>query len=210
VQKIYLFSTTPHKDVVHVPSLSIKYLQPQIDFLQYNYFIITSKQTIAALQKYENFDLLPALCVSEKTALAYKEIGGKVLCTGDGYGKSLVAKIKEFSQETQWLYPRAKIVASDFAQQARENGFCIDEAIVYVSSCSQAIRDIKMEQDGVLIFTSPSSVKCFLQTHTILKGHKVIVIGHTTAHLLPEDVKPYISEINSVEHCVKIAKKMQE
>ena len=204
-QKIYLFSLSAHPDTIHIPSLDVEHRSPEIDFTNYDYFLITSKQAIKALENYDNLLLAPAICVSTKTAEAYQKIGGEVLDVGDGYGKSLVAKVEAHDKKSRWLYLRAKSIASDFVAVLQNKGYAIDEKIVYESECSQAILNVDVEEDAILIFTSPSSVKCFLKTHSFSKKHKVVAIGTTTQQALPENVSAQVCDASSIESCVKIA-----
>jgi uroporphyrinogen-III synthase len=206
-KKIYLFATSKSKYTINVKSLDVRLLKPDIDFSKYDYLIITSKQTIKALEQYDKKDFIdtPALCVSTKTSNEYQSFGGKILATGDGYGDNLIKNIRQFSKETRWLYLRAEFIASDFAQRSKEEGYLIDEAILYVSECSQEILNIRVDDDSTLIFTSPSSIECFLKNNTIHSNAKVIVIGTTTAASLPEGVKYEISQNTSIESCVEAA-----
>lgn len=206
---IYLFSISSHPDAISVNSLSIKFIKPEINFFNYDYLIITSKQTSEALKQYELKDYIDksALCVSTQSALSYEKLGGKVLDIGGGYGDNLVNKIKELPQDTKWLYLRAKVVASNFVELCQNDGYYIDEAVVYESDCSQEILDVKVEDDATLIFTSPSSLHCFLKTHNINKHSKIIVIGKTTAKALPEGLECQISKKTTIESCIEIALK---
>ena len=206
---IYLFSTSSHPQAININSLDIKYLKPKIDFSNYDYLIITSKQSSESLKQYdrEDFINIPALSVSTQSALSYEKLGGKILDIGGGYGDNLISKIKSFPKSTKWLYLRAKIVASDFVELCREDGYEIDEAILYESSCSEEIMNLNIEEESILIFTSPSSVRCFLKNHTIHKKSKVIVIGKTTAAALGEEIEYTISEKTTVESCLVAAKR---
>ncbi len=201
---IYLFSISSHPDAISVNSLDIKLLKPHIDFLKYDYFIVTSKQTSESLKQYLHIELKPALCVSTASAASYEKISGKVLEIGDGYGDNLVEKIKKYPKNTKWLYLRAKIVASKFVATCREDGYDIDEVIVYESDCSKAIENVKIQEGGTLIFTSPSSVKCFLKNHTIGMNSKVIVIGKTTAKALPETTHYELAPKTTIDACLKL------
>ena len=202
---IYLFSISSHPHAKSINSLDIKLLKPEINFSKYDYFIITSKQTSEALKQYENKKLKPALCVSVVSASSYENIGGKVLEIGGGYGDNLVEKIKKYPKSTKWLYLRAKIVASSFVRICQDDGFNIDEIIVYESDCSQEIWHVEVEDEAVLIFTSPSSVECFLKNHKISPHAKIIVIGKTTAKALPNNLKYIISEKKTIQSCIELA-----
>jgi len=202
----YLFSTSSHPDAISVNSLDILFFQPKIHFSNYDYLIISSKQISYALQqyKYESYKDKKALCVSKKTAFSFQKIDGEVLDIGNGYGDDLLKKISSHPKETKWLYLKGKIVASDFVSRAKSMGYNIDEVIMYESKCSQKIKDVSVEKNSTLIFTSPSSIECFLKNKKICNTHKVIVIGKTTAKALPKDISYIISKDNSIESCLKL------
>lgn len=204
---IYLFSISSHPNAVSVPSLTVTLLKPQIDFSKYDYLIITSKQVCESLKQYETQSYInkPALCVSQASAVSYEGLGGQVLATGGGYGDDLVGKIQEYPKDTKWLYLRAKIVASNFVQICQSDGYNIDEAIVYESDCSSEIYSVSVQEDATLIFTSPSSLNCFLKTHQFSADNTIIVIGKTTAKALPKGIKYHISEKTTIESCMELA-----
>lgn len=204
--KVYLFSTSSHPDAISINSLDITLLKPDIDFFKYDYFIVTSKQTSLALRQYtqNKIFLKDALCVSDATAKAYKKIGGNSLEIGGGYGDDLSLVIQKYPKNTKWLYLRAKVVASNFVQICKEKGFNIDEEIVYESKCSKDLMDVTIEKDATLIFTSPSSVKCFMQNNTITSLNKVIVIGQTTALALAKDISYQLAKEKTIESCLNL------
>lgn len=205
-KKIYLFSISSHPDAININSLDITFLKPTIDFKKYDYFIITSKQVSIALSQYNKSDYIfkKALCISTQTANSYKELGGDVLEIGAGYGDNLIDKIKSYPKETKWLYLRAKVVASDFVNKCNDIGYYIDESVLYSSDCSEKILSVNIEESATLIFTSPSSVKCFLKNNKINKRNSIIVIGSTTARILPKDIKFKIAKENTIESCFRL------
>lgn len=207
-KSIYLFSTTPNPHAIHVNSLFIKLLKPAIDFSKYDYLTITSKQVSEALKQYNKLEYLKkqALCVSLESAKSFRSIGGRVLDVGSGYGDTLEAKIKSYPKKTRWLYLRAKVVASDFVEKLKDAGYNIDEVILYESKCSKEIEQVKLSENAILIFTSPSGVNCFLKHHVINLKTQVVVIGTTTAKALPKGVKYHISPQNTIESCLELAK----
>jgi uroporphyrinogen-III synthase len=208
MRSLYLFSISSHPDAISINSLDITFFKPDIDFSQYDALIITSKQASKALTQYEKekYTDLPALCVSVASAQSYEDIGGKVLDIGGGYGDNLLDKIKAYPKEKKWLYLRAKVVASDFVSHCKNEGYNIDEAVIYESDCSKSIESVAVEDDAVLVFTSPSSVKCFLKTHKLTQHHSVIVIGKTTAKALPQEINYILSAKTSIDSCIEIAK----
>lgn len=204
----YLFSISSHPNAVHVNSLQITFFKPQIKFSDYDYLILTSKQASKALLQYDKKEYLdkPALCVSAQSAKSFESLGGEVLDVGSGYGDNLAEKIKEYPKSTRWLYLRAKVVASDFVSLCQNEGYNIDEAVMYASDCSAEILEVEVEPDATLIFTSPSSLKCFLKTHELSQENKIIVIGKTTAKALPEGINYQICEKTSIQSCMELVK----
>jgi uroporphyrinogen-III synthase len=202
---LYLFSISSHPKAISINSLDVTFLRPKINFSKYDYLIITSKQTSEALKQYKTQDYISkaALCVSKQSALSFEKLGGKVLDIGGGYGDNLVSHIKSYPKNTKWLYLRAKVVASDFVKICKDDGFSIDEEVVYESDCSKDIQNVKVEDDATLIFTSPSSVKCFLKNNKIKTSNFVIVIGKTTAKALPKGINFIISKETTIESCIK-------
>ena len=75
---------------------------------------------------------------------------------------------------------------------------------MYNSECSKDILNVRVEDKSTLIFTSPSSVKCFLKHNTIPQFAKVIVIGETTARSLPQGVKYLIAPEKTIESCIRL------
>jgi len=207
---IYLFSVSSHPDAIHINSLSVTFFKPDIDFRDVNYLILTSKQAVKALEQYPKEEYIDkkALCISKATAAAYIALGGEVLQTGKGYGDTLVDAIATYPKETKWLYLRAEAVASNFAAELRNEGYDIKENIVYKSECSKEILKAKVEKDAVMIFTSPSSINCYLQTHTLQPSQKIIVIGKTTAKALPKETSFILSPDTTIESCIQIARKL--
>jgi len=206
MRPIYLFSISSHPDAISVNSLDVSFLHPFIDFSLYDYMIITSKQTAKALSYYpkDAYINIPALCISKQSAKSFEALGGKVLSVGKGYGDTLVNAIKHYPKETKWLYLRAKVVASDFVAVCQKDGYSIDEVIVYETQCSKAIEEVDVDKNAILIFTSPSSVQCFLKTHLLYPSQDIVVIGKTTAKALPKNITCKIAKTPTIENCFKL------
>lgn len=206
---IYLFSLSPVKDegIKHINSLHIRTLKQYIDFSRYDYIIITSKQAIASLESFDvNWKTKKVLAISNPTAKAVAHAKGVLIEVGNGYGDNLSDIICSYPKSTRWLYLRAKEVATDFVSTCKEKGYCIDEKIVYETSCSKEILQADIPEEATLIFTSPSSIKCFLKTHNFMPLHNIIVIGKTTAQALPFGVDYSIADEPSIESCIKKAR----
>lgn len=190
---IYLFSHTPYAGVIHLPLLQTHFLHPEIDFDRYEGLIITSKQTLLALDHYERWHHLPILAISEPTARACRARGLQVIKSAQGYG----AQIASMLGTRRWLYPRPRIVAQEWARGR------VEERIVYETHCAHPEGEI--DPRGILIFTSPSIIRCFVQHFSLLPSHTVVVIGEMTARALPEGIAYHVSATPSIEACVTLA-----
>jgi len=209
-QPIYLFSISSHPDTISVNSLNIQLLQPQIDFTKYDFIIATSKQVFKALElyNYSEYSSKKFLCISNATAKSCIDTMCEVLEVGSGYGDDLSRVISNYPKDSKWLYLRAEIVASNFVEKSRKQGFSIDETTLYKSDCSDEIQNVVVSSNATLIFTSPSSVKCFYKTRSIDATHKVIVIGASTKKALPLGIICEVSPNVSIDSCVKLAKSL--
>jgi len=209
LRPIYLISKTPYEGVIHIPILTIRFLSPDINFSDYEGVVFTSKQGVLSLQSYSfDWNRLKCICVSESTAKNAREAGAIDVEIGDGYGDSIPDILGAKKRRGKWLYLRPKVVASDWVESARNRGITIDEAIVYESVCNEEMSNFPVSQEGVLIFTSPSAIRCFLLNHKILPTHDVIVIGETTKNALPAGMLSYLSEAASIEATVNLARQI--
>jgi uroporphyrinogen-III synthase len=206
LRPIYLISKTPYEGVIHIPILHIHFLTPSIDFSDYEGIIVTSKQGVEALQNYTlDWNSLKSIAVSESTARSLQEAGGKEIESADGYGESIPNVLNAKERHGKWLYLRPKIVASQWIDAARSAGIVIDEAIVYETNCSEQEIKYTIAEDGILIFTSPSTIRCFMQNYPFFPTQKVIVIGKTTQNALPTNISSHLSPIANVASAVNLA-----
>lgn len=195
--------------MIHIPVLSIRFMAPEIDFSAYEGIIVTSKQGIEALRNYPiDWKSLHCICVSEPTAEYAKQAGACHVETGTGYGASIPDVLSSRKRLGKWLYLRPVKVASFWVEEARSRGFLIDEAIVYETLCSTELIPEPVDENGVLIFTSPSSVECFLRLYPILSTNRIVVIGTTTQKALPEGVVSSLSPSTSVASAVDLARQI--
>lgn len=210
MRPIYLISKTPsHEmmDVIPIPILSIHFFTPDIDFSLYTGIIVTSKQAAQGLKHYSpDWDKLNVICVGEATASAVEALGARFVQTADGYGMNIAEMLSQ--HQGKWLYLRPKMIASSWPEHARALGITVDEVIIYETTCNERMEEIEIAPNGVLIFTSPSSIACFCKRSKILPTHCVIVIGKTTQKALPSGIKSIISAETSIVSCVKKAREI--
>ena len=208
-KNIFLFSKTSHPDVTHIPILNTLFLEPAINFDDYDAIVLTSKQAVTALEKISpKWRGVPALSIASKTEEMVRSAGGTLLDRGNGYGDSLDDIIVKNYADLRWLYPRPKVVASNFKERVKERGIVMDDVVVYETSCNQTCRDMELPENAVLIFTSPFTIECFLELYEFKTSYQVIAIGATTAKALPAEVKHLMPDTPNVDACVALAKQL--
>ena len=187
--------------------MDVTYFNASVHFPSYDYIIVTSKETVLALEKIGAWKILPVLAISEATAEFAKSRGAEVLDIAEGYGKSIVELVKNKYSDLKALYPHAKVIAFDIEGELKKLSVELDAFVIYATSCAKA-KKVELPSDAICIFTSPSSVNCFLQQYIFLPTYKIVCIGETTASALPNDLTYVLSEKTSVESTVLKAKSL--
>ena len=211
LKQIYLFSKTSHPDVTHIPILNTNFLKPNINFENYDAIVLTSKQAVTALDNIsDQWKKIPALSIASKTEDMVRSAGGTLLDRGDGYGDTLDDIIATKYASLRWLYPRPKIVASNFKERVKERGIVMDDVVVYETSCNEICKETALPEDAILIFTSPFTIECFMKFYKFKNSYRVIAIGKTTASSLPKTVNYVMPDTPNVDACVSLAVKLLE
>ena len=208
---IYLFSKTSHPDVTFVPILATEFFRPEVDFTRYDAIVLTSKQAVTALDNIgPGWTEVPVLTIADKTGEMALASGATLMSRGGGYGDTLAEIIINGYPDKKWLYPRPETVASDFGEKVRNAGVFIEDAVVYKTTCNPEAGTLEIEDDAVLIFTSPFTIDCFLHYYAFKPTHEVVAIGKTTRSALPEGVESCMPERPSVETSVRLAQSLAE
>lgn len=209
MRPIYLASLTPYEGVCHLPVITVRFLHPLIDFSQYTGIIFTSKQGIEAFRTYgDTYRLLQCLCVSDATAAHARIMGFEQVFTAFGNGDSIPDWFEQYRPGGKWLYMRPTQVATKWIDTAHSLGYQIDEAIVYETVCNPEVVSTDVKEDGILIFTSPSSVRCYMKLFPLLSTQTVIVLGETTRRSLPEWTDIRVCETPHISEAVLLARQI--
>jgi uroporphyrinogen-III synthase len=209
LRPVYLISKTPYEGVIHIPILTISFLNPTIDFTQYEGIILTSKQALIALENYTfTWENLHCICVSDSTAEAAQHAGAMHIEVGNGYGKSIPDVLHSKKRQGKWLYIRPKVIASEWLERAREQGIVVDEVVVYETICNKDANAFSISDDALLVFTSPSSIECFCASYSILPSHSIVAIGKTTQSAFKNAKEVFVSPKASVASAVQLAQEI--
>ena len=204
--KIYLLSNQKYIDVENLEVFQIEYIKSEIDLLKYDALVFTSKNAVYSLDSFnKDWKKIPSFVIAPKTASVIEKLGGKVVFTGvTSHGNEFAKELINLLKNKKVLYIKAFKTVSNLVEILKSNDILLDELVAYKTSCKKS--NIKLENNSVFIFTSPSSVECFFSQYSWKESYKAIVIGKTTAEYLPKNINYLISPQTSIDECIKLAK----
>lgn len=209
---VYLTGTTPHPNAKHLGVIHIHYLPLSFTCKGYDGLVLTSKNAVSALEfsglPWKN---LPCFVIGQATADAVKKAGGNVkFIATEAYGDVLAKDIAPLLKGKNVALVRPKEVVSDVAGFLKQSGVSVDEFIGYETRCVPCDGVSKPPSGSVIVFTSPSSVGCFLECISWDASWRAVCIGHKTASAIPPHIASYIAPAQSVDACVDMAHKLYE
>ena len=107
---------------------------------------------------------LPCLAIGKATANTIESLGGKVIYQPKTfYAVTLAEDIVSKFKDKNILYLRPKDVSFDSKTFLKNAGLTLQEQIIYETSCVTYESKDKPLKNAIIIFTSPSSIHCFLE-----------------------------------------------
>ncbi len=189
---VYILSDTPIEGAKRLPVIKQRFLDEKIDFTSYDYLIATSKNALLAAQRIDpSWKEVPLLAISDATAKKALEMGAKVAYVGkSGYGDDFAKEILgRFDPAKRYLYLRGKKVLSNLVSILQEAGFEVEERVVYETGCVECEGLKPPPKGSVIIFSSPSTIECFLRCFGWDESYKAVAIGKKTASFFPYEIK---------------------
>lgn len=207
MSKIYLLNNLPFEGVENLEVFKIEYLPSKIDLSSYDALIFTSKNAIYSLDSFnKEWKDIDSYAIAPKTASIIESYGGNVKFIGkSSHGDEFAKELIPLFNKKKVLYIRASKVVSKLNQILKDNKVNIDELITYKTVCNINTLDIELEDNSTIVFTSPSSVKCFFKKYKWNSTLRAVVIGKTTSKYLPLNIDFEISPSTSIEECIKLA-----
>jgi uroporphyrinogen-III synthase len=196
---------------ISLPMIQIKYIEIDIDFTLYDALIFTSKNGIRALEHYKyNWHQIPAYSIAKITSQEIMKYGGNLVFTGESsHGNEFAEELITQLQNKKVLYLRANKVLSSLVEILQNHNIDIDEKIVYHTVCKNYDTPKQPSKNSIIIFSSPSTIECFLDNFRWDDSYTAIAIGKTTAKYLPSNIDYIISDKTSINRCVEIAKSLE-
>jgi uroporphyrinogen-III synthase len=208
---IYILSEKKIDDAISLPMIKFKYQDISIDIDSYDAIIFTSKNGVKSLDsidksaKWKNKQIYS---IGSATTNSIKSLGADIIYEArDFYGDEFAKEIANMLKNKRVLYPRAKVVVSNLVDILTEALIDIEDIVTYETYCSDEI--YKIPKNSTIIFSSPSTIECFFKHHIWDSSYKAIAIGKKSAQYIPNGIKYYISDIQTLQGCVDYAKKLQ-
>jgi len=207
---IYLLSPLKKEDTLSLPMISFEIVADKIDFKDCDTLMFTSKQAVVSAntidKKWQNY---PSIAIGKATKEKIEELGGRVIYHPKKfYGETLANDIKEYFKDRKILYLRPETISFDSKAFLEKEGIELCEQIIYKTKCNTFSKEAKPKKGAIIIFTSPSTIRCFFKNFSWDKSYRAILIGKATKEHLPKECKYYISDEPLINSCIKKAKEI--
>ena len=205
---IYILSEKKYEGAKNLPCIVIKYINQNIDLTKYDALIFTSKNGVEALHKInKNWINIPSFSIGSATSSAIKKYSKNLVYEAkNSYGDIFAKEIKNLLKGRSVLFLRAKVVTSNLNTILVKNAVLLDECIVYESICNKCTNLKKPEKNSCIIFSSPSTIKCFFKCFPWDESYKAVVIGKVTASYMPKGIDYAFSTNTNIKSCIEKCK----
>lgn len=204
-KNIYVLSDKQVRYAKNLPMIQTIGIHSKIDITQYDALIFTSKNGVKhcdSLFSYK-WKKIPAYAISKDTAKYIKELKGKLAFTGkEKHGDEFAYELLEHLKGKKIAYLGAQSIVSNLIEVLHNNHIQCDHIPVYKTVCRDYDNKIKLPSHSIIIFSSPSTIECFLKNVEWDKSFTAISIGRTTAKYFPDFIHPIMSDTPSLKSCV--------
>lgn len=207
---IYLLSPTPKEGTIALPIIDFAITASYIDFSHSDTLMFTSKQAVVTADKIDSsWKNYPCVAIGPATKKQIEDLGGKVIYYPKSfYGETLSHDISQFFRDKKLLYLRPKEISFDSKGFLEKEGITLQEQITYETSCIQYSSEEKPLKNAIIIFTSPSTIHCFLKNFEWDESYTAVVIGKATKVHLPVDAEYVVADEPLINACIVKAKEI--
>jgi len=207
---IYLLSPLKKEGTISLPMISFEIISTKIDFSNIDTLMFTSKQAVVSTNKIDkSWTKYPSIAIGEATKNRIEELGGKVLYYPKKfYGEVLADDIKERFVNRKILYLRPEQISFDSKNFLKREGIELQEQIIYRTICKKYNQEDRPHKGSIIIFTSPSTIKCFFKNFRWDSSYIAVLIGKSTKEHLPTECKYEIADKPLIDSCIKKAKEL--
>ena len=204
---VYILTNETFEEVLNYPVIRINFLSPSFSFENIDYLLFTSKNGVRAVDRLtDEWKKFPSFAIGKATAKEIEKLGGKVeYIAKSAYGDEFAKEINENYKNKTFLFFRAKKLVSNI------RGFFINnvlkEIIIYETTCN--IPTNKLIKPSIIIFTSPSTVRCFAKLQTFENIISIAIGKKTKAELKKHISEIYMPDKPGIIECINLAKSLK-
>ncbi|MCD6212791.1 MAG: uroporphyrinogen-III synthase [Sulfurovum sp.] len=208
---IYLLSPTAKEGTIALPMIDFSITAESIDLSRSDTLIFTSKQAVVTADKIDtSWKNYPCIAIGPATKKQIEDLGGEVIYFPKSfYGETLSADIAAFFRDKKLLYLRPKEISFDSKAFLEKEGIVLQEQIIYETSCIKYTLEKKPLKGSIIIFTSPSTIHCFLKNFDWDESYTAVVIGKATKVHLPENANYVVADEPMIASCIEKAKEIK-
>ncbi len=201
---IYLLSPVSREGTTPLPIIRFSLLCSTIDFSTCDTLLFTSKQAVKSAEALNpEWKKYPCLAIGSATAKEIESLGGKVMYQPKSfYAETLSQDIITQFKDKNILYLRPKEVSFDSKKFLAKAGIELQEQIIYETSCISYEKEEKPGKNAIIIFTSPSTIHCFLKNFEWDESYTAVVIGKATTVHLPPHAYYEIADRPTIDACI--------
>ena len=209
-KEIYLLSPVIHKGTISLPMIEFSLTASSLDLSTYDLLMFTSKQAVKSANILNpRWKEIPCLSIGSATTRQIEALGGTVAYQPTSfYGKVLSKEILMRFKDKHIVYLRPKEVSFDSKAFLASEGITLDEKVIYETRCKHYPSSAQPPKNAIIIFTSPSTIHCFLKNFIWDSSYTAVVIGDATKEHLPKDVNVSVSDKPLIEACVTKAREI--
>ena len=209
---IYLLSPLKKEETVSLPMIRFLLIDRSIDFSNCDTLMFTSKQAVVSADKLDKYwKNYPSIAIGKATKGKIEELGGTVMYTPkEFYGEALSKDIQKYFSDKKLLYLRPKVVSFDSKAYLSNAGIQLNEQIIYETSCVKYSKEDKPKENAIIIFTSPSTIKCFFENFEWENSYTAILIGKATQEHLPKECNFEVANEPLIDSCIEKALEIEK
>ena len=207
MKNIYILSDTQVDGAKNLQLIKTITLPLTQDIANFDALIYTSKNGVTHLDSLtKEWKQISSYAISKKTAEVIEKSQGNLAFTGlKGHGDEFAKELIEKLQGKKVAFIGAKEVVSNLVAILDENNIDCTHIPIYETQCVEYDRKKELPKNSIIIFSSPSTIKCFFKNVIWDESFQAISIGKTTAKYFPKHITPIISQDTSLESCVQTA-----
>jgi uroporphyrinogen-III synthase len=207
---VYLLSPTFKKGTLSLPMIQFNTIADRLELGECDTLMFTSKQAVITAEAIDpNWKNIASVAVGPATKKQIEALGGEVIFYPENfYGEKLAGNIADFFQDRNILYLRPKEITFDSKGYLLKRGITLHEQIIYETSCINYKPEDQPPESSVIVFTSPSTIHCFLNNFQWLPSYTAVVIGQSTQQHLPLNASYVVADTPLIDACIKKAKEL--